>query len=50
MKRFASILFLICVFFVGHAQEKIYQFNNMFSISVSDELELRQDDDAYTFP
>lgn len=48
MKRFASILFLICVFFVGHAQEKLYQFNNMFSISVSDELELRQDDDAYT--
>lgn len=48
MKRFASILFLISVFFVGHAQEEIYQFNNMFSISVSDELELRQDDDAYT--
>lgn len=48
MKRFASILVLLCVFFIGYAQEETYKFNNMFSISVSDDLELRQDDDAYT--
>lgn len=48
MKMFAPILVLLCISFIGYAQEETYKFNNMFSISVSDELELRQDDDAYT--
>ena len=48
MKRFASILFLLCISLIGYAQEKTYKFNNMFSISISNELELRKDDDAYT--
>lgn len=48
MKMFAPILVSLCISFIGYAQEETYKFNNMFSISVSDELELRQDDDAYT--
>lgn len=48
MKRLAYSLILLCVSFLGYAQEETYIFNNMFSISVSDKLELRQDDDAYT--
>lgn len=48
MKRFISILSLAFVFFIGYAQEETYKFLNMFSISVSNDMELREDDDSYT--
>jgi len=48
MKR----LYLLISFFffcgIIHANAKMYRLNNLFSISVNDNLELRQDDDAYT--
>lgn len=48
MKKLASILILLSFFIIGYAQDEIYKFNNVFSISVSNDLELRKDDDAYT--
>ena len=48
MNNFVSTIALLCSTIIGHAQQDTYKFNNMFSISVSDDLELRQDDDAYT--
>ena len=48
MKRFASTIILFCVSIIGYTQVETYKFNDMFSISVSEDLELRQDDDAYT--
>ena len=48
MKKTVSILVLLSIFIIGYAQDKTYKFNNMFSISVSDDLELRKDDDYYT--
>ena len=48
MKIFVSILVMLCISIKGYAYEETYKFNNIFSISVSDELELRQNDDTYT--
>ncbi|MBR1379053.1 MAG: hypothetical protein IJ557_08030 [Bacteroidaceae bacterium] len=48
MKKFVFTIFLLFVSIIGFTQDETYKFNNMFSISVSKDLELRQDDDAYT--
>lgn len=48
MKKFASMIVYLCVSIIGHAQEKTYTFFNMFSISVSEDLELRKESDTYT--
>lgn len=42
------MIFCLYVSIIGYAQEDYYKFNNMFSISVSKDLELRKDEDAYT--
>lgn len=48
MKRIIFTIILFCVSIIGYTQEKTYKFNDMFSISVSEDLELRQGNDAYT--
>ena len=48
MRRLVFLIQLLCSCLLIHAENKLYRFNNMFSISVSDKLELRQDDDIYT--
>ena len=47
-KRVSFIILFICLAFSAMADVNKYEFNNMFTISVSDILELRKDDDAYT--
>lgn len=47
-KRVSFIIFFVCLTISIMADVKTYKFNNMFTISVSDILELRKDDDAYT--
>ncbi len=47
-KRVSFIILFICLAFSAMADVNKYKFNNMFTISVSDILELRKDDDAYT--
>ena len=47
-KRVSFIILFICLAFPAMADVNKYKFNNMFTISVSDILELRKDDDAYT--
>lgn len=48
MRRAFFILLSFHVFFVSYATEQIYRFNDIFSISVTDSMELRQEKDAYT--
>ena len=49
MKKFiVTLLLFITIGLKGFADNKPYRFNDMFSISVSDKLELRQQSDAYT--
>lgn len=46
-KRVTIIILFICIAITAIADNNTYKFNNMFTISVSDILELRKDDDAY---
>lgn len=48
MKRIAIIVLILLSTSALKANNKKYRFDNIFTISVSDALELRQEDDAYT--
>lgn len=48
IRRIQLLLILVSISILSYADDNLYRFNNMFSISVSDDLELRSDDDAYT--
>lgn len=47
-KRAALLIMFVCFAFGAIADAKTYKFNQIFTISVSDNLELRKEDDAYT--
>lgn len=47
-KRAVMFFILLCSVLETMGEIRTYYFYNMFSISVSDKLELREDDDAYT--
>lgn len=47
MKRFIPIIIFLYISIIGYAQEEVHKFDNLFYISVSEDLELRKKDDAY---
>ena len=46
-QRVSFIILFICLAFTAMADVNRYKFNNMFTISVSDILELRKDDSVF---